>query len=435
MDDMKIFPAKRLHGTVHLPGDKSISHRAAMIAAIADGDTRIENFSTGEDCRTTVRSLEQLGVSFTQTRNDVLVKGVGKNGLRKPEKPLDCGNSGTTARLLAGILAGQQFDSVLTGDRSLSRRPMNRIIEPLTAMGAKIQSENGYLPLRISGGRQLFGIGHEMPVASAQVKSCLLLAGLFAQGKTTVVENTPTRDHTEQMLKWFEADVEFAEASAIKRISINGGSLLSARDVDIPSDISSAGFLIIAAACLEGSDILVPHVGLNPTRAAVINIIRNLGADVQELAVDEICNELNGLIHVRGGIERKSGAGPNRLSGDIIPQIIDEIPILAILGTQIDGGIEIRDAGELRLKESDRISAVVENLRLMNAVVEEFSDGFKVEPSQLKGAKIDPYGDHRVAMAFAIAGLLAEGETEILNAECVDISFPGFFDTLSLAVE
>jgi 3-phosphoshikimate 1-carboxyvinyltransferase len=434
MKNMKLFSARSLRGTINLPGDKSISHRAAMLDAIAVGDTRIENFSTAGDCRTTIKCLEQLGVIFTHVGNDVLVKGVGKTGLRKPERPLKCGNSGTTARLLTGILAGQNFDSVLTGDESLSRRPMKRIIEPLTAMGAKIKSENGCLPMRICGGQHLQGTDHELSIASAQLKSCLLLAGLFADGKTTVIERAPTRDHTERMLEWFGANIKTSETSDAKEITVNGDSILSARDVNIPSDLSSAAFFIIAAACLKGSDILIPNVGLNPTRTALLNILRDLGADMQVEIDGEICNESRGSIRVRDGFTQSHGA-KNRIGGNIIPQVIDEIPILAVLGTQIDGGIEIRDAGELRHKESDRISAVVENLRRMNAVVQEFPDGFKVERSELKGAKVDPSGDHRIAMALAIAGLLAEGETEILDADCANISFPGFFDTLSLAVE
>jgi 3-phosphoshikimate 1-carboxyvinyltransferase len=435
MDGMKLFPARRLRGIIDLPGDKSISHRAAMIAAIAVGDTQIENFSAAEDCRTTIRCLAQLGVSFTQNGNAVLVTGVGKTGLRKPEVPLDCGNSGTTARLLAGILAGQTFDSVLIGDESLSNRPMKRIIEPLTAIGAKIESENGCLPMLIYGGQQLQGVEHEPSIASAQLKSCLLLAGLFAEGKTTVVEQTPTRDHSERMLRWFGADVGITETSGSKRISVSGDSILSALDVNIPSDISSAAFFIIAAACIKESDILIQNVGLNPTRTALLNILIGLGADLQLAMVDENCNEPRGSIRVRGGFDGQQTSVQNRLSGDIIPRIIDEIPILAVLGTQIDGGIEIRDAGELRHKESDRIAAMTENLRRMNADAEEFPDGFRVERSKLTGATVDPLGDHRVAMALAVAGILAEGETEILNADCVNISFPGFFDTLSLAVE
>jgi len=435
MNDMKLFPARSLHGTVNLPGDKSISHRAAMLAAIAVGDTRIKNFSTAEDCRTTIKCLEQLGVSFTHDGPDVLVTGVGKTGLRGAEKPLDCGNSGTTARLLAGILAGQAFDSVLTGDGSLSRRPMNRIIEPLTAMGAKIESDNGCLPMRICGGRELRGVEHELPMASAQVKSCVLLAGLFANGKTTVAERSPTRDHSGRMLRWFGVNVETADATAGDRISVTGDSVLSARDVNVPADMSSAAFFIMAAACLKGSDVLIPNVGLNPTRTAVLNVLRDLGADVQISMANEICNEPRGSVRVRGGLAGSPNSKQIRLAGDIIAKVIDEMPILAVLGTQLEGGIEIRDAAELRHKESDRISAMVENLRRMNASVEEFPDGIKVERSNLIGAGVDPSGDHRIAMALAVAGLLAEGETEILAAECSNISFPGFFETLLAVVK
>ena len=427
---MKIFPATRLRGTLQLPGDKSISHRAAMLAAIAVGETRIENFSSAEDCRTTLKCLEQLGVSISQNGTDVVIKGVGKTGLQKPEQPLDCGNSGTTMRLLAGILAGQPFDSVLTGDESLSKRPMGRVIEPLTKMGAKIESENGSLPIRIFGVQKIAGIEYEPPIASAQVKSCILLAGLFADGKTTIIERTTTRDHTERMLQWFGVDLQLVKES----ISLNSEAILTAQDVKIPSDFSSAAYFIVAAACLEGSDITIRDLGLNPTRTSCLTILQHLNANAQILTLEEKCNEPVGMIRVRGRIQRLLRSTPHLLSGSIIPNIIDEIPILAVLGTQLDVGIEVRDAGELRHKESDRIASIVENLRRMNADIEEFPDGFRVEKSSLKGSVIDSFGDHRIAMACAVAGLLADGETEILNAECVNISFPDFFETLQNVV-
>ncbi len=428
---MKVRRANSLRGRIDLPGDKSISHRAALLAAMVVGETRIENFSTAADCQTTLRCLKDLGVPVTQNRTDVLVKGVGKTGFRNPEKPLDCGNSGTTMRLLAGMLAGQTFDSTLTGDESLSKRPMERIIAPLRQIGAKIEAENARAPIRIHGGQSLHGTEHKLPMASAQVKSCLLLAGLYATGKTTIVERIPTRDHTERMLQWFGVKVEINESQDGQNISVKGDSVLTARDVVVPCDISSAAFFLVAAACLNGSDTVISNVGLNPTRTAFINVLKNFGADLQILDQKEICNEPVASIRIRGGLERTLGNRQNRLSGNVIANLIDEIPILAILGTQIDGGIEIRDAAELRHKESDRVAAIVENLKRMGADVTEFPDGFKVERSQLNGAVVDSFDDHRIAMAFAVAGLLADGETEITGAECVDISFPGFFNVLA----
>ena len=399
---------------------------------MAEGETRIANFSTAEDCRTTLRCLEVLGVRVTRFQNVVTITGVGKTGFRKPDQPLDCGNSGTTARLLAGLLAGQAFDSVLTGDESLSARPMGRIIEPLDQMGAAIHSSDGKLPIHFYGSQRLVGIEYEQRVASAQVKSCLLLAGLLADGRTTVADRTPTRDHTERMLRWLGAEVAETETAADRTLSVSGGSALTARDIDVPADTSSAVFFFVAGACLKGSDVTMPGVGLNPTRSAIIDIVRELGGNIEVADERENSNEPRGTVRVSGGL---IAASANNLVRDgIIPKIIDEVPALAVFGTQIEGGIEIRDAAELRHKETDRISAIVENLRRMNATVEEFPDGFRIERSDLKGAVVDSFGDHRIAMAFAVAGLLADGETEIENAQCVDISFPGFFDTLAEAV-
>lgn len=427
---MKIYPARALTGTIDLPGDKSISHRAALIAAMAVGDTRIENFSTAEDCQTTIRCLRELGVPISQNGTEVVVTGVGKNGFRKPELPLDCGNSGTTIRLLAGILAGQSFDSVLTGDESLLKRPMARILSPLTQMGADIDAENARAPIHIHGGQTLLGINHELTVASAQVKSCLLFAGLLATGKTILGERPPTRDHTERMLRWFGAkvNVDFDE------ISVMGDSVLTACDLSIPTDISSAAFSLVAAACLKGSDIMVPNVGLNPTRTGILDVLRDTGANVQVLTTKEVCYEPVGSVRVRGGLGQRATANHVILEGSFIPGIIDELPIIAVLGTQLNKGIEVRDAGELRVKETDRIAAIIENLKRMGAEVTEFDDGFKVKCSHLKGAVVDSLGDHRIAMAFAVAGLLAEGETEIIGAKCANISFPGFFDVLDSVV-
>jgi 3-phosphoshikimate 1-carboxyvinyltransferase len=431
MLSMKIRPARSISGTIKLPGDKSISHRAATIAAIAIGETRIDNFATSADCSSTLACLRALGVEFRWDGDAVIVGGVGKNGLRQPNEALDCGNSGTTMRLLAGILAGQPFDSVLTGDGSLNKRPMNRIIEPLTLMGAAITSGEGKAPLTIRGGQSLTGIEYHTPVASAQVKSCVLLAGLFANGKTVTIEATPTRDHTERLLAWFGAHVG-GEGSQ-ERTIMPGASLLEARDLTIPADISAAAYFMVAAACLPGSEVVMPFVGVNPTRNAIINVLRQFGANIETLESVGNLNEPIATIRVAGGLG--NAVALPVLAGPAIATLIDEIPILAILGTQLKKGLEIRDAGELRVKESDRITAIVENLRRMGAAVTEFPDGFKVERSDLKGATVDSYTDHRIAMAFAIAGLLADGETEVKGAECADISFPGFFETLASVVK
>lgn len=421
---MKILPARTLRGTVIVPGDKSISHRAAIIAAMADGVSTITNFSTAADCVSTLNCLRQLGTRIETDGTTVRVEGSGR--FTQPDRPLECGNSGTTARLLAGVLAGQPFDSVLTGDESLSSRPMRRIVEPLRAMGASLRDTGGRLPLYIEGGQALYGIEYELPVASAQVKSCLLLAGLNAAGTTTIVEPQQTRDHTERMLGLFGANV----AVNGTRNTVCGDTAIGPRDIAVPGDISSAAYFFAAAACLEGSDLTVAEVGLNPTRTAFIDLLRSLGADIEIGDVINVCNEPRGSVRVRCRVDR---ARRLLVDAGAVAGLIDEIPLLAVVGTQIDG-LEVRGAAELRHKETDRIVATVENLRRMGAAVEEFEDGFGVRRSNLKGAAIDSRGDHRIAMTFAVAGLLAEGATDIGGPECVSVSFPKFFDTLLSAV-
>ena len=434
MLNMKIRPASSIRGKIELPGDKSMSHRAAFFAAMAEGESRILNYSTAADCSTTLACLATLGVDIRRYNSTVYIRGVGEKGFRKPDIPIDCGNSGTTVRLLAGILAGQKFESVLTGDESLLKRPMQRIIEPLYSMGAKIESDDGHAPIRIFGVPRLNGTDHKLTVASAQVKSCLLLAGLHATGSTTVLEPTPTRDHTERMLRWLGVEVDEMDTDDGKIISVLGDQIIRANDIEIPGDISSAAFFLIAAACLPESKLNLENVGLNPTRTAIINVLLHLGTDIETSDEKLVCNEPVGNLTVRGISNRSGNHTGNLLNGKEIANLIDELPILAILGTQINGGIEIRDATELRVKESDRISAIVENLKRMGANVTEFDDGFKVERSELNGAVVDSFGDHRISMAFAVAGLFARGETEILNSECVDISFPGFFEMLATVV-
>ncbi len=431
---MKLNPANSVVGEIRLPGDKSISHRSAMFSAIADGETCIENFSKAIDCDTTLDCLEALGVEIERNGTTVTVKGVGKLGFKPPQVEIDCGNSGTTIRLISGILAGQPFDSTLTGDDSLAKRPMKRVIAPLRSMGAKIAAENDRIPIHISGNNHLNAMEHKMTVASAQVKSCILLAGLYADGETSVLESVATRDHTEQMLRWFGVNVSEETTDRGKRISVDGNARLTARNLNVPADISSAAFFLVAGACLTGSDLSMPNVGLNPTRKAIIDVLRRFGANIELKNERTVCNEPIGDLIVSSSAKDVLGGKENIVNGTIIANIIDEIPILAVFGTQLENGFEIRDAGELRVKESDRIASIVENLRRMDAKVEEFDDGFKVARSHLKGAEIDSFGDHRIAMAFSVAGLIAEGETTIDGSECADISFPGFFETLKSVV-
>lgn len=440
---MKIQPAKSVSGTINLPGDKSISHRAAIISAMATGETRIENYGSGADCASTLRCLETLGVEIKRENTTVFINGVGKNGFQKPSKDLDCGNSGTTMRLLAGVLAGQNFDAVLTGDESLKKRPMRRIIEPLTQMGAQIESSDGCAPLEIYGRNPLSPLSYEMPIPSAQVKSCVLLAGLYAREKTVVVEKSKngygfanTRDHTERMLKWLDAKIKinFDAKNFARAISIEGGAEFAARNIKIPGDISSAAFFLVAADCLSDSDLTIKGVGLNFTRTNLLNILQNFTPLVEIKNERRRCGEEVGDVRVRGAANFSNDFG-FALNPDRVPAMIDELPILAVLGTQIFKSLEVRGAQELRVKESDRIVAIVENLRKMNARVEEFADGFRVEKSELEGAKINAFGDHRIAMAFAVAALFAAGETEIDGAECAEVSFPEFFQTLARIVK
>jgi 3-phosphoshikimate 1-carboxyvinyltransferase len=428
MFDMKISPASGIRGRIVLPGDKSISHRAAIMLSLSDGAASIANFATSADCWATVNCLRPLGVGIDKEDGLLRVHGVGKDGLSEPKVPLNCENSGTTMRLMSGVLAGQPFTSVLTGDESLQRRPMRRVIEPLNSMGASVEGTDGRAPLTISGRRPLKPIDLVPSAASAQLKSCILLAGLNANGRTSVLESTPTRDHTERMLRWLGVDVaEEPEAEGL-RISVSGDSRPTAKDIEVPGDISSAAFFLAAAGFLQGSHLELPAVGVNGSRRAVIDVLCEMGAEIAISGERERCNEPIADLLVRG-IDPAGRARPLTLSGPIIANLIDEIPVLAVAATQA-GGLEIRDAAELRVKESDRISVVVENLRRMGADVEELPDGMIVRPSRLTAAKIESFGDHRIAMAFAVAGLFAEGDTEIEGAECAAVSFPGFFDSL-----
>jgi 3-phosphoshikimate 1-carboxyvinyltransferase len=424
-----ITRARSLSGEVTVPPDKSISHRAAMIGGIAEGTTRIRNFSLAGDPQTTLKGMEALGTDIDHRKGEILLHGQGLRGLKAPASQLDAGNSGTMIRLLSGILVGQSFESTVGGDDSLNHRPMRRIIEPLRDMGADISGvEDQYPPLHIKGGT-LHPITYRLPVASAQVKSCILLASLYADGRTTVIESAKTRDHTERMLGAAGVTIErrrLKDGSGYE-ITLEGKASLRGLDTEIPGDLSAAAFFIVAATIVPRSEILVRDVGLNPTRRGMIDILKRMEG---KIAVED---------------ERQSGGDPmghllvksahlraTRIAGEIIPNIIDEIPILAIAATQARGETIIRDAAELRVKETDRIAAVVQNLRRMGARVGEMPDGIIVEGGhQLHGAEIDSFGDHRIAMAFAVAGLVADGETIINGAEWADISFPGFFETLS----
>ena len=425
-----------------MPGDKSISHRAAMLAALADGTSSIRNFSTSMDCAATLSCLAELGIAIERDDAGLLITGVGVNGLRQAQAPLDCGNSGTTLRLLAGVLAGQDFKSTLTGDDSLRLRPMQRIIEPLEMMGARISANDGRAPLFIQGHSRLNPITYELLIASAQVKSCILLAGLSAAGRTEVIENQITRDHTERMLRSFGVQIETGEAERegenARFAAVNGPARLSARQVSVPGDISSAAYFLAAAALLPESSLVIEGVGLNPTRALFLTQLRELGLNVEITGAHEDNGEPVGEIRAQGRRTQFSQAAhsPLTIRGLVVAQLIDELPLLAVVGSQVEGGIEIRDARELRVKESDRIAATALNLRAMGTDVEEFEDGLRVAgPTRLHGATIDPRGDHRIAMAFTVAGLIAESETDITDSECVAVSFPEFFELLDSVVE
>ncbi len=420
-----IRPAQGLRGSVRLPGDKSISHRYAMLGGIAEGDTRLENFSTGADCASTLGCLRTLGVEWERTGNSVGIHGRGPK-LQMPSGFLDCGNSGSTIRMLSGILAGQDFQCELRGDESLSRRPMARIIKPLEMMGAKFEAgDGGRPPLRLTGAR-LKAIDYKLPVASAQVKTSLLFAGLYANGTTRVEEPIQTRDHGELALQAFGAKLD----RRMREVSIEGGQHLKGIEAVVPGDISSSAFFLCAAALFPNSQLLVPGLLLNPTRARLLDFLIGMGLRITMSGLEEHHGELVGSLQVEGGALKSA-----KIFGGDTAALIDEIPVLAAIAPYTEEGIEIRDARELRVKESDRIASVATNLRLMGAEVEEFEDGLRVPGGQsLHGASLDSFGDHRIAMAFAVAALRATGETEIKGADAAVISFPEFFETLENVV-
>ena len=414
--ELVVSPAGRLRGRVRVPGDKSISHRAALIGALARGDTVIHDFLRADDCLHTVSCLRALGVGIEDEGSRLIVRGMGPRW-RAPMTPLDAGNSGTTMRLLAGILAGQPFQTELTGDASLRTRPMDRIVEPLSRMGARIvaSGDGRFPPLRISGG-SLRGITYTLPVASAQVKSAVLLAGLLAEGPTTVVEPTPTRDHTERMLAAFGAPIRRDG----DRVSVTAAALRG-HEVRICGDISSAAFLLAAAAGMPGSELTIEHVGLNPTRTGFLDVLRALGAEADVRQTGEDAGEPVGAVTVRG--QRLRGV---RIGGSLIPRVIDELPVLCVIATAAEGETVISDAAELRVKESDRIAVIARGLRALGGEVEERPDGLTVYSSRLHGGRVASAGDHRIAMAFAVAGLLAGGPVTVEGAESIAVSFPAF---------
>jgi 3-phosphoshikimate 1-carboxyvinyltransferase len=427
-EERLIRPARNIYGSLRLPGDKSISHRYGMLAAFAEGTSHFTNFSTGADCASTLACMEALGAKVNKSSaNSVEVTGIAGHVI-PASHPLDCGNSGSTMRFISGLLAPQMGSFTLIGDASLSRRPMERIRKPLAAMGAQLTLTEGHAPITIEGG-PLNPIDYTTPVPSAQIKTCILLAGLQTAGTTTVREAVRTRDHSELALRAFGATL----TRTIDSISISGPQSLRAIDAQIPGDISSAAFFLCAAAIFPGSSLLLDSLGLNPTRASLLDVLTALGAKISVLNLEEKNAELVGTVQISAPAE---GLGSTEVSGALAAQLIDELPVLAAIAPYTSGGIRIRDAKELRVKESDRIALVVKNLRAMGAEVEEFEDGLDVPGGQsLHGATIDSGGDHRIAMAFSIAALRAEGETLIQGSESAGISFPEFFDLLDMVAE
>ena len=424
-----VSQASSLRGTPALPADKSISHRAALLSALADGRSRIRNFPDSADPQSTLACVRQLGARAKRDENGTMVvRGGGLEGLRPPSQPLDCGNSGTTMRLLAGILAGQPFGSVLTGDESLQQRPMDRIADPLNAMGGRVSLVDGHAPIRIRAPESgLRSMDYRLPVASAQVKSCVLLAGLFAEGTTEVIEPAPARDHTERML-----DLPIQEVGGDRHILVEGGTSVEPQTWSVPGDFSGAAFLIVAATLVPDSEITLENVGLNPSRTALLDVLRGMGADLT------VSNE-----RVEGGepigdiVVRSADLEAVEVGGRAIPNLIDEIPVIAVAAACAEGTSEIRDAEELRVKETDRLHAITENLRALGAEVEEHEDGLTIEGRgpNLLGTDVDSFGDHRIAMPMGVAGLVAHGETTIHDAGCARVSFPGFWEELDGLIE
>lgn len=417
-----IQPAQALSGAIRLPGDKSISHRWAMISALAEGKTTIHGYATGEDCHSTLGILAKMGIEVDDQGSEVSIVGKGLDGLSAPTDALDAGNSGSTIRMMSGILAGQAFTSHIHGDESLSKRPMQRVMTPLAEMGATIVATNGKFPPLVIHGTKLKPIDYMTPVASAQVKTCVLFAGLFCDGETIVREPMKTRDHTELALRMFGAEIK----SVGNVITLKGRPRLKAGELNVPGDLSSSAFFLSAALMIPNSNLVIGGVGLNPTRTALLDYLASIGAEIKILNVGEQHGELVGDIMVRGKVSK-----PGRISGALTAALIDEIPTLAVLGAATEG-LDVRDASELRIKETDRIATVAENFKRAGIEIEVREDGFTVPGRQkFHAAQFDSFGDHRIAMAFAVAGLVADGPCEIHRAEAASVSFPEFYSTLN----
>lgn len=409
-----------LRGRIHIPGDKSISHRALMLGAIANGQTHINGFLQGEDTLATMEALRSMGVKIDQDKDDVIIYGVGLRGLTEPAAVIDLGNSGTSARLLAGLLSGQNFDSRITGDASLMKRPMRRVVEPLQLMNADIScSREGTLPLKIHGGHQLQGIDYTVPVASAQLKSCLLLAGLYATGKTCLHEPVPTRDHTERMLQYFGAEIE-KNNNTVCIYKSNG---LEAQNINVPADISSAAFFMVGATIAAGSDLTLEKVGVNPTRAAVIRILQQMGADITLSNQQELSGEPVADIRIK-----TSALKGIEIPLECVPSAIDEFPAIMVAAACARGATVLHGAAELRVKESDRIQAITEGLQAIGIAAVAHDDGMEVTGGNINGGSVNSYTDHRIAMAFIMAGLASEQPVVVHDCANIDTSFPGFVD-------
>jgi len=428
MKKIEVERKRRIVGEISLPGDKSISHRAIMLGSIGQGETRVTGFSDCLDCRNTLNAFLKLGIQIEEdSSGEMTIHGQGLRGLTSPDEIIDVGNSGTTMRLLSGILAAQDFSSTLTGDESLRKRPMKRIILPLREMGAKISSpDDNHPPITIVG-QKLHPIDYISPVASAQVKSCLLLAGLYAKGISKITEPLPSRDHTERMLRYLGAPLKIKGLT----VSIEGVRELKAKPIAVPGDISSGAFFIVACLLLQDSDVRIKGVGINPTRTGFLDVLKEMGASIRIENIRDLCGEPVADIFVRS-----SGLRATKIGGSLIPRVIDEIPVLAVAATQAEGITEISDAQELRVKESDRIGNVVSELSKMGALLKEKEDGMTIYGGKkLVGSPVNSYGDHRIAMALTVAGLIADGETTIDDVACIDTSFPQFMNILSGMVE
>ena len=418
-----VHPAGPLSGVAVLPGDKSISHRYAMLAGLAEGPSEIRNYSTGADCHSTLGCIEALGIRVEKEGTTVTVHGKGMNGWQAPDQALDAGNSGSTIRMMSGLLAAQPFDCEIFGDESLSRRPMGRVMKPLAEMGARIEARDGqYPPLRIYG-RPLHPIDYTLPVASAQVKTCVLFAGMFAEGETIVREPMRSRDHTEIALREFGAEISVMQ----RVITLKGRATLRPRELMVPSDLSSAAFFLVAGLLVPGSRLVIQDVGLNPTRSALLDFLMSIGAPIRVLRIEAVNGEPIGDIEVRHA-PVKGGV----IEGEMTAALIDEIPVLAVLGAASEEGLIVKDAQELRIKETDRIATVADNFSRMGIQVEVTPDGMKIPGKQkFRAAAFDSFGDHRIAMAFAIAALAADGPSTIENAEAASVSFPEFWNILA----